>query len=82
MNIKPLNWAEYRHGVGWLAVTPINTTYSISISPPIVIGKGATHQVYFNGTSIPVARFSSCERAKGFCEEHHEKFVMRCFDEG
>lgn len=48
MKIKPLVWAEFPNGSGYLAVTPINTTYSIYCASVVVTG-AKFNTLHFNG---------------------------------
>ena len=80
MKMKPLNWAEYPNGRGWLAVTPIGTTYAIQrweTTP-----EKPFYMISFNGVLIDGHMSVSERSAKDFCTRHHEKFVKQCFEVG
>lgn len=76
MKIKPLKWAEFQNGTGYLAVTPINTTYAIYKH---AVSVGMYFSLYFNGSLVNVDH--CLDVVQGIATKHHRQHLMACFED-
>ena len=74
MKIKPLTWAEFQNGTGYLAVTPINTTYAIYITK---LADATLFRLYANG--LPVLAQTDLNAVQAIAANHHRQHLIECF---